>query len=129
MSTKKVSKSIRKDYVNPEELYYEILRCQKLGTISNKCLEYFDKMITKILNMNTYPYVEDKEDCHSNALLYCCKSVFAFDPTKSSNAFSFFTQVIKNATTMAWNTLYPKKYKNTIGFVGSSEKGTGLYSL
>ena len=133
LSTQK-SKTLKskKDYVNPEKLYYAVLEAQKLKTFTKECHDYFDKMIRKILSMNQYPLQEDYDDCYITALSYCWTGICgtsAFDPKLSSNAFSFFTQIIKNATTLAWNRLYPKKYKNTIGFIGSSETGSGIYSM
>lgn len=128
MSRKSTSKS-KKDYVNPEKLYYAVLECKQKNTLTKECYSYFQKMITKILNMNKYPLQDDYDDCFATAMSYCWTSIKAFDPNITTNAFSFFTQTIKNAITLSWNKLYPKKYKNTICFVGNTETGTGLYSL
>jgi hypothetical protein len=131
-STSSLSKSNKKAntcYVKAKDLYNEVVLCKQKDIISPTLYKYFEKMCKKIIGMNTYPYIEDYEDCLMSALAYCCSSVKKFDPNITTNAFSFFTQVIKNASTLAWNKLYPRKYKNTIGFLGSSTNCTGFYSL
>lgn len=127
MSIKSTSKS--KNYVSAKDLFFAVVESQNAKQVLPNLLGYFEKMCEKIVSMNRYPYEDDYKDCYMTALSYCCSATFEFDTNKSHNAFSFFTQVIKNANIMAWSKLYPKKYKNTIGITGSEESGSGIYSL
>ena len=69
-------------------------------------------------------------DCISFALLDLFKYWDRFNPAKTTNAFSFFTQVAKNGYAKGWNKLHPGKYKGTISLSGSNDSDSeGVYSI
>jgi len=117
-------------YVKPKELYDEICVSLKDKKLTKKA-ETMLILIAKRANRRlSYDNPMDREDCICFAILDLLKYWDRFKPEKSSNAFSFYTQIAKNGYAKGWNKLHPGKYKGTISLSG---KGTyeseGIYSV
>lgn len=89
-------------YVKNKDLREEIIKSKELGQLTPIAIEMFMLMAKKFSNSFTYVYEEDKEDCISFAVMDCFQYWRGYDPEKSQNAFSYFTQVIKNGTAKGW---------------------------
>jgi DNA-directed RNA polymerase specialized sigma subunit len=100
-------------YIDPEELYNETIQCQRNDILSERLVVMFDLLIERLLSKNYYKDPMDREDCKSTAMLYLLDGWRRFDARRTTNTFSFYTAVIKNAVVLAWNKLHPKNLKTT----------------
>jgi DNA-directed RNA polymerase specialized sigma subunit len=96
-------------YIQPAELLKEIIESKKNGELSPRALEMLMKMTQEISKMLKYRQPEDKEDCIAFALEDIIRYWDRFDPEKSTNAFAFYTQMIKNGLAKGWGKLHPIK--------------------
>ena len=58
-----------------------------------------------------YKREEDRQDCKAQAIMDCYMYYDRFDPKKSDNPFSFFTQVQKNAFAKGFKKIYPEEFR------------------
>ena len=112
-------------YVNNKELLEAIIQSKSKGELTPDALFMIDKMIKKISKIFSYRLEEDREDCQAFAMEDVIRYWDRFDPEKSSNAFSFFTQMIKNGFGKGWRKLYPQK----AGLKVSISKDGGVYNF
>lgn len=101
-------------YVKNADLRNEIIKCKEKDELSREALAMLMLMATKFAETLKYVYIEDKEDCISFAIMDCYQYWRGYDPEKSPNAFSYYTQMIKNGFAKGWRKLYgnmPKSRK------------------
>lgn len=96
------------NYINNAELRTEILLCKDRGQLSDKGCLMLVLMIDNIQSKFKYDRLEDKEDVRSFAIEGILKKWHKYD-SKHDNAFSFFTQMIKNDLYAGWNALAGKR--------------------
>ena len=113
------------NYVNRKELYNEIIVSLDKKQLSPRALELLMKMVKECARVLRYKDPEDKKDCMSEATLDILNYWNRFNPKKSDNAFSYYTQIIKNGLTKGFNKLYPQK---SINMVPISEE-QGIYNI
>lgn len=104
-------------HVKNSDLRNEIIKCKKEDKLSIEAIEMFQLMAKKFAKKFTYIYPEDGEDCIAFAVMDCYLYWRGYNPEISSNAFAYFTQVIKNAFGKGWRKLYgrmPKSKKVSI---------------
>ena len=104
-------------YVKNADLRNEIIKCKENDELSKEALAMFMLMAKKFSDKLTYIYEEDREDCISFAVMDCFQYWRGYDPMKSQNAFSYYTQIIKNGFAKGWRKLYgnmPKSKKISI---------------
>ena len=89
-------------YVKNKDLREEIIKSQELGELTPKALDMLILMCHKFAFNFTYNYVEDKEDCTAFAIMNCWTYWRKYDPSISENAFSYYTQIIKNGYALGW---------------------------
>lgn len=86
------------DYINNQEFFLEIKGWkEKGGRMSDNLGKYFIKLIERYSqkpNFSKYTFLEDMKN---NALYQCILYAHNFDPKKSQNPFSYFTNIIHNA--------------------------------
>lgn len=116
------------DYVKNSDLLREICVSKEQGKLTPEALRMLQKMAKECTKMLRYKDEEDKFDCLQSAMLDILKYWNRFDPTKSSNAFSYFTQVAKNGLCKGWKQLYPI---NSIKMsrITTDDSGDGIYNL
>lgn len=127
---KKKLKKTDKDYICNKDFYNEIiisLEQKKLTvTAQNMIILLANRVSRKMVYTNT----DDRHDCISYALIDAFKYWHKFNPERSNNPFSFFTQVIKNGLAKGWNILHPKNSPKFISLdSGYSEDNNGIYSI
>lgn len=100
MSDKKIvpeKKQRKTNYINNKDMLAELIKSKKNGKLTNE-LSNMIMMLTKKYSQHpwfiNYSYIDDM--C-SFALLTVVKMWNNFDPEKGSNAFAYFTQIIKRA--------------------------------
>jgi hypothetical protein len=98
----------KRDYVSNKQFYEEILKhnekkkyCQEnqleppiLSDYIGECLLLIAKRLSNKPNFIGYPH---KEEMIADGIENCVKYFHVFNPERSKNPFSFFTQTIKNA--------------------------------
>lgn len=96
-------------YINNRELLAAIIESKEKQRLTPEALVMLDRMIKEISKIFKYKMNEDREDCQAFAMEDVIKYWNRFDPEKSTNAFSYFTQLIKNGYGKGWRRLYPIK--------------------
>lgn len=112
-------------YINPKELYEQIVISKQNGELTPDALNMLNKMVKEISKVFKYKMEEDREDCQSFAMEDVIKYWDRFNPEKSNNAFAFYTQIIKNGYAKGWRRLYPIKSSLKI----SINKEHGVYNF
>ena len=117
-------------YVKPKEFYEEICLSQKDGELTKKAQDMLILIAYRANTRLSYDNPMDREDCIAFALLDLFKYWKSFKPEKTTNAFSYFTQIAKNGYAKGWNKIHPGKYKGTISLSGKgSSDSEGIYSI
>jgi DNA-directed RNA polymerase specialized sigma subunit len=117
-------------YVDNKELYAEISYCIEQKKLTKKAQDMLILIAERANNKLTYTTQQDKEDCIQFALLDLFKYWDRFKPEKTTNAFSYYTQIAKNGYAKGWNKLHPGKYKGTLSLEGGSNPDSdGIYSI
>jgi len=96
-------------YCDNKELLAEIIKSKEAGVLTPRAVELLMRMANEISKVFKYKYEDDRQDCISYAIEDCIKYWRSFDPTKSSNAFAYYTQMCKNGMAKGWRDLYPVK--------------------
>lgn len=96
-------------YIDNEELLQETIACKAKGEMSNKLAKMLMMIVEKSNTRLTYKDSRDAEDCKSVALFSLCKYWNRFDPSKSKNAFGYFTQIAKFGFAQGWGVIHPKR--------------------
>jgi hypothetical protein len=117
-------------YVKPKELYEEICISLQQQTLTKRAEEMLIMIAYRANTRLSYENPMDREDCISFAILDLFKYWNRFNPEKTKNAFSFYTQVAKNGYAKGWNKIHPGKYKGTLSLSGTSNSDSeGIYSI
>ncbi len=94
---KKRRRRTKHDYIDKKELLAEVIACKEVDVMSNKLakmLQLIAKKFAQSRNLAGYTYSDDMQ---AFAMMMLVKTWRAFKPEKSSNAFAFYTQCIKNS--------------------------------
>ena len=117
-------------YVKPKELYEEICISLQQQKLTKRAEEMLIMIAYRANTRLSYENPMDREDCISFAILDLFKYWNRFNPEKTKNAFSFYTQVAKNGYAKGWNKIHPGKYKGTLSLSGTSNSDSeGIYSI
>lgn len=112
--TPKKSKENTNYHVKNADLVREIIISKDKNELTTDALNMLIKMVKKIGNNFTYYDPMDREDCEQSAIEDVLKYWRGFKPELSTNAFSYYTQVIKNGFAKGWKQLHKIKKKNMV---------------
>lgn len=112
-------------YVDSRELLAEIIKSKEQNKLTPRALEMLMRMSREISKVLKYKIEDDREDCICFALEDILRYWDRFDPAKSTNAFAFYTQMIKNGLAKGWRRLYPIKASQKVSI---SQDG-GVYNF
>jgi DNA-directed RNA polymerase specialized sigma subunit len=112
-------------YVSGKILFQEIVKSKERGQLTPEALILLDRMVKEISKIFSYKLEEDKEDCQAFAMEDVIRYWNRFDPTKSTNAFAFYTQMIKHGFAKGWRKLYPIKSTQKVSISGEK----GIYNI
>lgn len=119
-----------KNYLKNSELFAEIILSKKNNELTERAQKMLILLANKVSTKLKYKNPEDRKDCISFAYLDILKYWRGFDPAKSSNAFAYYTEMIKKGFAKGWNHLHPKKYAGTLSLDGGLDDGSeGIYSI
>ena len=97
-------------YLSNKDLYCEIIYSKAKGRLSLKAEGMLMLLCKKVISSKfRYYKVEDKEDCMQTAMLDIFKNWANFDEDKTTNAFAFYTEVIKRGAAKGWNEFHKAK--------------------
>jgi DNA-directed RNA polymerase specialized sigma subunit len=96
-------------YVSNKELFREIVESKKQDELTPRAIELIIKMSNEISKLLKYKYPEDREDCIASGIADVMRYWKSFNPEKSENAFSYYSQVIKNGMAKTWNVIHEQK--------------------
>ena len=105
-----------KIYVKNKDLLAEFKSSKEKGSLNPEIVGMFYLIIDGISKKMSYKDPADKEDCMAFAMEDLCKYWDRFNPEKSDNAFSYFTQIAKNGFAKGWKKIHPPKNPKTIPF-------------
>lgn len=96
-------------YVKERDLYLELCKSNEQKKLTDECITMFGLMADGIQSKFRYDSDDDRQDCRSNAILKCLTKWDKYDIYAGKSAFSYFTQMIKNALYEEWNKLRSKR--------------------
>lgn len=99
------------DYINNKELLSEVLLSKQLGHRTNKLDNMLILLAKRVGYKFTYNTEEDREDCHSEAIIDLLIKWDTFDESRTDNPFSYYTTIALNSYRKAFKDLYPE-YKS-----------------
>lgn len=85
--------------VPKEDFTNEIIKSKKLGRLTEKAGKYILILVTNYQNnkkLFKYDSEEIKNDVRDTAIMIICEKWYRFNPEKTNNAFSYFTQMAHN---------------------------------
>ena len=98
----------KKIYLNNKELYKEIIISKAMGKLTKDAERMLILLAKNVIKKFYYHRPEDKFDCYQNGLLMMFKFWNNYDELKSTNAFSYYTEVFKRGVAAGYNQLYKK---------------------
>ena len=104
-------------YVKNKDLLEEIIRCQdaSIGP-SDELIKMWQKMAERFSYKFTYINPDDRQDCMAQGVMDCYLYWHNFNTKKGTNAFAYFTQLIKNGFAKMWRKLHPLSSADFIRF-------------
>lgn len=87
----------KNQYLNNKDLLAEIKICKEKGQMSDKCARMLQLLCANIAKKGNFINYTYNDDMQGYAMMMLVRTWKSFDPSKSSNAFAFFTQCIKNS--------------------------------
>ena len=95
-------------YLKNKDLRDELILCKEKDELSLKALNMMLLMVANMSTKFSYRFHEDREDCKQFAIIDCFMYWRNYDAEKNANAFSYFTQIIKNGFAKGWQKLNGK---------------------
>lgn len=96
------------EYVKNSILYAEIVKSKEQNRLTDFSWEMLEKIIRGISRKFVYSDNRDRNDCLAHARFVILTNWHKFDPTRTTNAFSFYTQMAKNAFIASWHEIHPQ---------------------
>lgn len=100
-----VVKDAKTHYVKNSELRAELIKSGELGELTDRAVDMFVQIATKLSSKLKYNDPADREDCISYAILDCLRYWRDYDPEYSENAFAYITSVCLNGFAKGWRAL------------------------
>ena len=95
--------SKKKNPVSNKEFYLEICKSLEIDKLTPRALELYCLTLDRLMTKLYYKNPQDAEDCRSSAIEVFLLKWYKFNPERTQNAFSYFTQMIKNGLSKGWN--------------------------
>lgn len=105
-------------YVDNEKFLEEIIKSKKQDKLTPLALEYIMLIMKGVTSRLYYRDPMDKEDVMGIAMETVLKYWRGFKPEKGHNAFSYYTQMVKNGLSKGWKDLHPIRKVNKISING-----------
>ena len=100
-------------HVKNKDLLAELIHCKDVSVLCTpELLEMFSLISEKYSYKVSVNSEDDRKDVIQSGIIDAWQYSFNFDPSKSTNAFAYITQIIKNGQYKAYRKLYPERGKN-----------------
>ncbi len=113
-------------YVKNKDLLAEIIVSKEADELTPTAIDMLMRIANEASKRLKYKNDMDREDCIGYALEDLLKYWRGFKPEKSTNAFAYYTQIVKNGFAKGWKKLHPPKMKGMVPF-GDDE--SGIYNV
>jgi hypothetical protein len=98
-----------RNYLNNRDLHKELYYCKELGYITPQLTNMFIILTKNVVGKMRHKTIEDKEDSIQSCVLRLLTFWYNYDHENRTNAFAYFTEVIKRAMAETWNKQYSLK--------------------
>lgn len=115
--------------IDKKEFYNAIVESKELGELTPKAFELIMQLCKNYMTRTYYKNSQDRDECFQSAITDCLTGWSKFNPDYSSNAFSYFTQIIKNGLIKGWNDIYKQKIDVISLESGEESDDGGIYSI
>ena len=112
-----------KHYLTNKEFYCEIIVSKAQGKLTRKAEKMIILLAKNVHKKFYYVSKEDKADCLQEGLHDAFRYWYNFDEGKTTNAFSYFTEIIKRGHAKSWNGI--EKYREDFSINQFYDKGDG----
>ncbi len=112
-------------YVKNKDLLAEIILSKEKDELTPTALDMLIRITNESSKKLKYKDEQDREDCIGYAIEDVLKYWRGFKPEKSTNAFAYYTQIIKNGFAKGWKKLHPPNMKQKVSI---DEEG-GIYNI
>jgi len=121
-------------YIRNKDLLKELIESKEKGELTKNAVKMFILLSERIVSRMSYVNQYLKEEAISGAKLDLLLYWKGFNPKKSTNAFSYLSQIAKNGLAKSFNKCYKlgKKFKGTILRIDGSSHNSdseGIYSI
>lgn len=113
------------DYLSNDDLYAEILKSKKENKLTDKAFNMLVLMAKRINRKFRYDNEMDRDDVLQYSYENLLKRWHNFDENKYTNAFSYYTELIKRSHTFQYNILM-KDRKKSISINSFYENGEDM---
>lgn len=113
-------------YIEPKRLFQEIIISKEKGELTPSALEMLMAIPSEVSRTLKFKNEEDRVDCIAFAIEDLIKYWKGFNPSKSDNAFSYYTQMAKNGMAKGWKKLHGKT--TSVKFIAINEV-TGITNI
>ena len=104
----------KKPYLKNKDFLQELMISKERGELTANAVVMIMKISNKASEKLKYKREDDRKDCIPTGIQKCLMYWKNFNPEKSTNAFAYFTQIVKNAFTESFNKLHPISEANTV---------------
>lgn len=121
-----------KYYVNPKELYYEMIVGKSTGRASTKLSDMFILIVNGVSRKFRYLDSDLEYDCYSSGLEKIFDNWMEFNEEKSRNAFAYLTEIVKRGFAFEFNRQMKQSIVDGIPvlhFNHNSEHGEAIMKL
>lgn len=100
-----------KNYLNNKELYKEIIISKAQGRLTKNAENMLILLANRVIKKFYYYDDRDREDCLSTAYEHLFRRWYSFDENKTTNAFAFYTEVVKRGIAQGFKDIYKMDYR------------------
>ena len=123
-----ISRTYQSHYVENKEMMKEVIISKAMGKITPKLLQQCIKIVKGVSKKFKYNDEEDRLDCEAYAYEVIIKNWHHFDELKFTNAFAYYTEIVKRAFAMQWKILQ-KTRLNTISLDYTDDEGNKIFNI
>jgi len=84
-------------YLKNKDLLAEVIKCREDGKMSDTLAKMLQLLTAKYGRSSQFGGYTFNEDMQAYAMMMLCKTWVGFNPERGSNAFAYYTQLIKNS--------------------------------
>ena len=120
-------------YLKNKELLAEILHSKAQGALTRAAERMLQILAQRTIKKFHYRCQSDRDDCLQSGLLALFTTWKSFDPSKSTNAFAYYTEIFKRGAAKGFTQLFDlkgdkDKQVKMLSLSGDND-GEGMFSI